>query len=194
MGDHRAQDEMDRDVLKLPAIALTALREHRVRQIEERLVAGPRWHKNELVFPTTIGTVTDAIIASSSSRAIFGARGFQPCPFTPLGTRQRRCSWCSAFQRRWSPRPSVTHASPRRWIRIPTFCRTFRRRQPRAEPCSLRNGYMNGYGELPHPKEKGPSWPFLNLISGGAGGIRTPYLLTASQTLSQLSYSPISAE
>ncbi len=25
---------------------------------------------------------------------------------------------------------------------------------------------------------------------GGAGGIRTPYLLTASQTLSQLSYSP----
>ena len=26
--------------------------------------------------------------------------------------------------------------------------------------------------------------------SGGAGGIRTPYLLTASQTLSQLSYSP----
>ena len=26
--------------------------------------------------------------------------------------------------------------------------------------------------------------------AGGAGGIRTPYLLTASQTLSQLSYSP----
>ena len=29
--------------------------------------------------------------------------------------------------------------------------------------------------------------------SGGAGGIRTPYLLTASQTLSQLSYSPTGA-
>jgi hypothetical protein len=27
-------------------------------------------------------------------------------------------------------------------------------------------------------------------ITGGAGGIRTPYLLTASQALSQLSYSP----
>src|SRR5687767_199661 len=28
-------------------------------------------------------------------------------------------------------------------------------------------------------------------MAGGAGGIRTPYLLTASQTLSQLSYSPM---
>ena len=28
---------------------------------------------------------------------------------------------------------------------------------------------------------------------GGAGGIRTPYLLTASQTFSRLNYSPISA-
>ena len=33
--------------------------------------------------------------------------------------------------------------------------------------------------------------PVLSTVnSGGAGGIRTPYLLTASQTLSQLSYSP----
>ena len=30
----------------------------------------------------------------------------------------------------------------------------------------------------------------LASATGGAGGIRTPYLLTASQTLSQLSYSP----
>ena len=28
-------------------------------------------------------------------------------------------------------------------------------------------------------------------FNGGAEGIRTPYLLTASQTLSQLSYSPM---
>ena len=33
----------------------------------------------------------------------------------------------------------------------------------------------------------------LNRI-GGAGGIRTPYLLTASQTFSQLNYSPIKTQ
>ena len=32
------------------------------------------------------------------------------------------------------------------------------------------------------------------IANGGAGGIRTPYLLTASQTLSQLSYSPTQFE
>jgi hypothetical protein len=31
---------------------------------------------------------------------------------------------------------------------------------------------------------------YIETTTGGAGGIRTPYLLTASQTLSQLSYSP----
>jgi hypothetical protein len=32
---------------------------------------------------------------------------------------------------------------------------------------------------------------FAKVTFGGAGGIRTPYLLTASQTFSQLNYSPI---
>jgi hypothetical protein len=31
---------------------------------------------------------------------------------------------------------------------------------------------------------------FVKMTFGGAGGIRTPYLLTASQTFSQLNYSP----
>ncbi len=36
--------------LALPAIAATALREHRKRQLEERLVAGPMWEDRGLVF------------------------------------------------------------------------------------------------------------------------------------------------
>ncbi|GAI66527.1 unnamed protein product, partial [marine sediment metagenome] len=50
------------------------------------------------------------------------------------------------------------------------------------------------YYNLPMPpdrkrKEQIGVLPIVTL--GGAGGIRTPYLLTASQTFSQLNYSPI---
>ena len=69
-----------------------------------------------------------------------------------------------------------------------------------AIPNSLLNrieGRHNDHRRVPRPcqtsqqKQKHPpKRAFLDSKSGGAGGIRTPYLLTASQTLSQLSYSP----
>lgn len=43
----------------LPLFAVDALREHRVRQLEERLLAGSRWQDQGLVFPSTIGTPLD---------------------------------------------------------------------------------------------------------------------------------------
>ena len=52
--------DKSRRTIKLPQFAVAALRAHRARQAEERLVAGSRWHKEwGLVFTTTIGTPID---------------------------------------------------------------------------------------------------------------------------------------
>jgi integrase len=45
-----------RRTLPLPAALVTALEAHRIRQLEERLVAGKRWKEHGLVFPTSVGT------------------------------------------------------------------------------------------------------------------------------------------
>lgn len=43
----------------LPSVAVSALRGHRRRQIEERLAVGPLWHDNDFVFASTVGTGTE---------------------------------------------------------------------------------------------------------------------------------------
>jgi integrase len=43
-------------MLHVPPSLMTALHEHRARQLEERLIAGSQWNDHGLVFPTTIGT------------------------------------------------------------------------------------------------------------------------------------------
>ncbi|MTA13908.1 MAG: tyrosine-type recombinase/integrase [Actinobacteria bacterium] len=52
-----------RRTVYLPDLAVAALREHRVRQLEERLAAGPEWvaapHGVDLVFRTPFGTAID---------------------------------------------------------------------------------------------------------------------------------------
>ena len=45
--------------IALPNFALSTLRLHRARQLQERLVAGRRWKENELVFTTAVGTPID---------------------------------------------------------------------------------------------------------------------------------------
>lgn len=45
-----------RRTVNLPDAAARALRAHKVRQLEERLMAGARWQDQGLVFPSTIGT------------------------------------------------------------------------------------------------------------------------------------------
>jgi len=49
-----------RRTIHLPGVVVTALREHRLRQLEERLAAGGAWQEWDLVFATTIGTPMDA--------------------------------------------------------------------------------------------------------------------------------------
>lgn len=48
-----------RRTIALPSFAVSALRDHRVRQLEERLLAGPHWRESGLVFTTPIGTPLD---------------------------------------------------------------------------------------------------------------------------------------
>jgi integrase len=40
----------------LPAVAIAALRSHRVRQLETRLAAGGRWQDHGFVFASAVGT------------------------------------------------------------------------------------------------------------------------------------------
>jgi integrase len=45
-----------RRTIALPSVTTEALRRHRKRQLEERLLVGPRWQEQGLVFTSTIGT------------------------------------------------------------------------------------------------------------------------------------------
>lgn len=45
--------------LTLPEVAWDALREHRARQLEERMRCGPAWHDNDMVFASERGTALD---------------------------------------------------------------------------------------------------------------------------------------
>jgi integrase len=58
-ADGDTKTHKSRRTLALPQAAIRALREHRVRQAEERLNAGPLWQDNGLVFPSTVGTPLD---------------------------------------------------------------------------------------------------------------------------------------
>jgi integrase len=48
-----------RRTIFMPGMTVTALRAHRMRQLEERLAAGTRWTDSGLVFTSTIGTPLD---------------------------------------------------------------------------------------------------------------------------------------
>jgi len=61
----------------LPALVHEALRAHRIRQLEERLGAGARWHDDprDLVFVSTVGTPLDGITVTRRFQALLKAAG-----------------------------------------------------------------------------------------------------------------------
>jgi integrase len=67
--------EKSRRTLSLPALAVEALKDHRKHQVGERLVAGPDWHDNGLVFATTVGTPLDAHNVRREFRKVCKAAG-----------------------------------------------------------------------------------------------------------------------
>jgi len=64
-----------RRTLALPRKCVETLREHRVRQAEDRLAAGPLWQDHGLVFPSAVGTPMDDHNVRRQFRVITEAAG-----------------------------------------------------------------------------------------------------------------------
>lgn len=75
-----------RRTIHLPAIVVTALREHRRRQLQDRMLAGSRWQGDAwgLVFTTTIGTPLDGRNVSHRFVELLGRAGLRRIRFHDL--------------------------------------------------------------------------------------------------------------
>jgi integrase len=76
--------DRSRRLIVLPAFAVDSLREHRLRQLQERLLAGTRWQDHGLVFPSTIGTPLEPRNLLRQFHAMLGRAGLQRCRFQDL--------------------------------------------------------------------------------------------------------------
>jgi len=76
--------ERSRRTIALDVATVEALRQHRVRQIEERLAAGPRWHDGDFVFATSVGTPMDHRNLVRSFHAALERAGIPRQPFHQL--------------------------------------------------------------------------------------------------------------
>jgi integrase len=70
--------------LILPAVAVSTLRRHQCRQIEERNEAGDQWRESGLVFTSSIGTPLDARAVIRVHHAILKAAGIPRLRFHDL--------------------------------------------------------------------------------------------------------------
>jgi len=64
-----------RRAINMPAMVVTALRAHRVRQLQERLAAGGTWKDRGLVFATRVGTPIDARAVTTAFHRILAGAG-----------------------------------------------------------------------------------------------------------------------
>ena len=62
--------ERSRRTFVMPAATVAALRKHRVRQLEDHLLAGSRWREAGFVFTTTVGTPLDGTAVTKRLRGI----------------------------------------------------------------------------------------------------------------------------
>lgn len=68
----------------LPASAVTVMREHRKRQLQERLWAGSRWQEGDFVFTSTIGTPMTGADLTRRFQALLAAAGLPRMRFHDL--------------------------------------------------------------------------------------------------------------
>jgi integrase len=66
---------LSRRTIPLPGRAVSQLRAHRTRQLEERLLAGSRWQDTGFVFATTIGTPLDGPTVTKRFQAALASAG-----------------------------------------------------------------------------------------------------------------------
>jgi len=85
------KSERARRVVSLPDLVVGVLRTHRVRQIEDRLLAGARWQTESwgLVFTSTVGTPLDAVGTTRRFQRLLLEAGLPPSGSTICGTRQQ---------------------------------------------------------------------------------------------------------
>ncbi len=73
-----------RRTIALPEFAVTALRNHRKRQLEERMLAGKQWQDSGHVFTTSIGTPLDPDNVTHYFKRIVAKAGLRPQRFHDL--------------------------------------------------------------------------------------------------------------
>ena len=73
-----------RRTIAMPSVAVRALREHRTRQLQERLWAGSRWQKSDYVFTSTIGTPLYSRPTTQRFQRILTAAGLPRVTFHSL--------------------------------------------------------------------------------------------------------------
>ena len=76
--------DRSRRSLDLPAVARTALQEHRVRQWEERLQAGPLWEDHGFVFATQAGKPLDSPNVTHALHRLLAQAGLRRMRFHDL--------------------------------------------------------------------------------------------------------------
>jgi integrase len=84
---------ISRRTVPLPGSAIRALRAHRARQLQERLLAGSRWQDTGFVFTTSVGTPCDPHTIRRRYKSALKAAGLPPQRCHDLRTPARRsCS------------------------------------------------------------------------------------------------------
>lgn len=78
------KSKRSRRTIALPDIVRRALRAHRTRQLEERLLAGSAWRDTGFVFTTGIGTPLDPRNAQTAFKAVLRQAGLRPQRFHDL--------------------------------------------------------------------------------------------------------------
>lgn len=80
-----------RRTLELPALCVDALREHRQRQLAQRIRMGQRWVDNDLVFATRYGTEFEAANLRRAFRTVAAEAGLEASPWTPRRVAAQFC-------------------------------------------------------------------------------------------------------
>ena len=97
----------------LPPVCVAALREHRVRQLQERLLAGSVWVETGLVFTTRVGTGLESGRVTKHLQRILSRPVTVYLAFDSMtsGTAQQACCSRRESRRGWSWRFSGIHES-----------------------------------------------------------------------------------
>jgi integrase len=76
--------ERARRTLRIGADVAAILREHRLRQLEERLAAGSLWHDGDFVFASSVGTPLDSQNVTHALQDALRRAGLRRQPFHDL--------------------------------------------------------------------------------------------------------------